>query len=350
MNNILITGGAGFIGSHLTNRLISEDHRVTILDNLSVGKIEGIKNWLDNPDFTFMKGDLKNPKDIIKAIKRCQTVFHLAANPEVQVGETDPHIHFQENLVATFNLLEAMRKSKTAKTIVFTSTSTIYGEATMLPTPENYGPLTPISTYGATKLGCEALITSYAHTFNLHVLILRLANIVGPGANHGVIPDFIRKLQNNPNRLEVLGDGNQKKSYLYIDDCIDAILHATKTFLKNKHKVEIYNIGSTDQITVKRIAEIVAEEMHLPNVNFSFTGGVDGGRGWKGDIKNMRLSTKKLAKTGWKPKHNSEQAIRLATQSLIKERESDEKEATKPFSKEDEERIKARLKALGYID
>jgi UDP-glucose 4-epimerase len=318
MNNILITGGAGFIGTHLTHRLISEGRKVTILDNLSVGKTENMKQWSNNPNFTFLKGDLKNPKDIAKAIQDTKIVFHLAANPEVQVGETDPHVHFQENLVATFNLLEAMRKNKTAKTIVFTSTSTIYGEATMLPTAEYYGPLIPISTYGATKIGCEALITSYAHTFNLQALILRLANIVGSGANHGVIPDFIRKLQTNLSRLEILGDGNQKKSYLHINDCVDAILHATKTFLKNKLKVEIYNIGCNDQITVKRIAEIVAEEMHLPNVNFSFTGGVDGGRGWKGDVKTMHLSTEKLSKTGWKPKHNSEQAIRLATQSLLK--------------------------------
>jgi len=320
MNHILITGGAGFIGTHLTHRLISEGRKVTILDNLSVGKTENIKQWFNNPNFTFIRGDLKNPKDIVEAIQGSQTVFHLAANPEVQVGETHPHIHFQENLVATFNLLEAMRKSKTAKTIIFTSTSTIYGEATTIPTPENYGPLTPISTYGATKLGCEALTTSYAHTFNLSVLILRLANIVGPEANHGVIPDFIRKLKTNPNRLEILGNGSQNKSYLYINDCMDAILHATEIFLKSNRKVDIYNIGSTDQITVKRIAEIVTEEMHLPNVNFSFTGGVDEGRGWKGDVRNMHLSTEKLAKTKWKPKHTSEQATRLATRSLLKTR------------------------------
>jgi len=211
-----------------------------------------------------------------------------------------------------------MRKSKTPKTMVFTSTSTVYGEAKILPTPEDYAPLIPISTYGASKLGCEALTTSYAHTFNLRALILRLANIVGPKANHGVIPDFIRKLKTNPNRLEVLGDGNQKKSYLYIDDCIDAILHATKTFLKSNHKVDIYNIGSTDQITVKNIAKIVIEEMHLPNVSIIFTGGVDGGRGWKGDVKTMRLSTEKLAKTGWKPKYTSEHAIRLTLRALMK--------------------------------
>ena len=176
-----------------------------------------------------------------------------------------------------------------------------------------------ISTYGASKLGCEALITSYAHTFNLHALILRLANIVWARANHGVIPDFIRKLQTNPNRLEILGDGNQKKSYLYIDDCIDAILHATKTFLKNGLNIEMYNIGSSDQITVKNIAKIIIEEMHLPNVNIIFTGGVDGGRGWKGDVKTMYLSTEKLAKTGWRPKRGSEQAIRLTVQQILRE-------------------------------
>ena len=319
MNNILITGGAGFIGNYLTHRLIIEGRKVTILDNLSIGKIKNIQQWLDNPNFAFIEGDLKDSKDITKAIQSSQIVFHLAANPEVQIGETDPQVHFQENLVATFNLLEAMRKSKTAKTIVFTSTSTIYGEANTLPTPEDYGPLAPISTYGATKLGCEALITSYAYTFNSQALILRLANIVGPKANHGVIPDFIKKLQTNSNHLEILGDGNQKKSYLHIDDCINAILHATKTLLKTNFKVNIYNICSIDQITVKKIAGIVAEEMHLHHVKFSFTGGVDGGRGWKGDVKNMHLSTEKLARTGWTPKYTSEQAIRKATQSLLRE-------------------------------
>jgi len=319
-NNILITGGAGFIGSHLSKCLLEERCRVTALDNLSSGRIENISQPLNHQNFMFVKGDLKNPIDIAKAIQFSQIVFHLAANPEIRVGETDPLIHFQENLVTTFNLLETMRKSKSAKTIIFASTSTIYGEASILPTPEEYGPLIPMSTYGASKLGCEALITSYAHTFNLRALILRLANVVGPRSNHGVIYDFIQKLQKDPIRLEILGDGNQQKSYMHIDDCIDAILHATKTFLKSNKKADIYNIGSADQITVKTIAKIIAEEMKLTNVEFHFSGGVNGGRGWKGDVKNMHLSIEKLAKTAWKPKCNSEQAIRLAVRSILNEK------------------------------
>jgi UDP-glucose 4-epimerase len=315
--NTLVTGGAGFIGSHLTDRLLSDGHRVTILDNLSVSNVESIKRWSNNSNFNFTKGDLKNSKDIIKAMQGSQIVFHFAANPEVKMGETNPNVHFQENLVATLNLLEAMRKSKWAKAIIFASTSTVYGEATTIPTPEDYGPLVPISTYGASKLGCEALITSYAYTFGIRGLILRLANIVGEKASHGVILDFIRKLQANPNRLEILGDGKQKKSYLYIDDCVEAIHRATEIFLKNNRKIDIYNIGSHDQISVRKIAEIVAEEMLLPKLTFSFTGGVDGGRGWKGDVKNMHLSTEKIIKSGWRPKYSSEQSIRLTLKNML---------------------------------
>jgi len=247
-------------------------------------------------------------------------VFHSAANPEVRVGETDPSIHFQENLMATFNLLEAVRKSASAKTFVFFSTSTVYGEATILPTPENYGPSIPISTYGASKLGCEALASSYAHTFGLHTLTLRVANVVGSRANHGVIIDFINKLETNPKRLEILGDGTQKKSYLHIEDFIDATLHVTSRFLDDEKKADIYNVGSVDQVEVKKIAEIVADEMRLRDVKFVFTGGVDGGRGWLGDVKIMLLSIDKLLNTGWKPKYNSEQAVRLAVKAILKER------------------------------
>lgn len=313
----LVTGGAGFIGSHLTERLLKEGCKATILDNFSSGKLENIQRLLSNPSLTIIKEDLKKTAKLKQAVKNCEVIFHVAANPEIRIGETDPKIHFEENIVTTLNLLEALRNSQTTKTMVFTSTSTVYGEASQIPTPEEYGPLIPISTYGASKLSCEALITSYAHTFNHKALILRLANIVGPRSNHGVIPDFIRKLKTNPDHLEILGDGTQQKSYLYITDCIDAIMHVTDRFVKTDKKVEIYNVGSSDQITVKKIAAIVTHEMKLENVNFHFTGGVNGGRGWKGDVKNMHLAVNKLLKTGWKPKYNSEQAIRLATQAIL---------------------------------
>lgn len=318
--NALITGGAGFIGSHLVDRLMSTGLHVTVLDNLSVGRVENIAKWVENDHFKLVKGDLKQPKMVEDTVEKVDLVFHLAANPEVRIGETDPGIHFEENLVVTFNILEAMRKSASAKNLVFASTSTVYGEAKVMPTPEDYGPLIPISTYGASKLGCEALVCSYAYTFGLRALILRVANIVGSRTSHGVIIDFIDKLKADSGRLEILGDGTQQKSYLHVDDCVSAILHVTREFSRSEDKVAIYNVGSFDQVTVGRIGEIVAKEMDLRDVNFVYTGGVDGGRGWRGDVKVMLLSVEKLLKTGWTPKHNSEEAVRRATREILKER------------------------------
>ena len=319
-SKVLVTGGAGFIGSHLVDRLMIDGQNVTVFDNLSNGSLKNLERWLGNKRFSFIKGDLKKPGDVEKAVEDIELVFHLAANPEVRVGETDPSIHFQENLVATFNLLEAVRKTASAKTFVFVSTSTVYGDTEVLPTPEDYGPSIPISTYGASKLGCEALACSYAYTFGLRTLILRVANVVGSRATHGVIIDFINKLKADPRRLEILGDGTQKKSYLHVEDCVDAVVHLTRRFLKNQVKADVYNVGSFDQITVTRIAEIVAEEMGLRDVKFVFTGGVDGGRGWLGDVKIMLLSIDKLTKTGWEPKYDSEQAVRLTVKAILEER------------------------------
>jgi UDP-glucose 4-epimerase len=313
----LVTGGAGFIGSHLVDRLMQKGHNVTVLDNLSNGSLKNLESWINHPNFTFTKADLKDPENTEKTVKACSTIFHFAANPEVRIGETEPQIHFEENLVTTFNLLEALRKKKSVKTLVFASTSTVYGRAAMLPTPENYAPLVPISTYGASKLGCEALVSSYAHTFEFRALILRLANIIGPRSNHGVVVDFIKKLKDRPDSLEILGDGNQNKSYMYIDDCIDATIHLTNVFTEGKERIEIFNVGTADQITVKRIANIVIEEMTLSKVKKALKGEVEHGGGWIGDVENMCLSIEKLIQTGWKPKHTSEQAVRLATRCLL---------------------------------
>ena len=316
----LVTGGAGFIGSHLVERLLKEGHKVVIVDNLTSGKTENIKLSLNNPYLTLITEDLKKPVKLERTVKECEIIFHLAANPEVRLGETDPKVHFEENILTTFNLLEAVRQAKKPKTVVFTSTSTVYGEASQIPTSESYGPLIPISTYGASKLACEALITSYAYTFDHKALILRLANVIGPKSDHGVIVDFIRKIKANPNELEILGDGAQEKSYMYIKDCIEAIMHLTYEFMINTKKVDIYNVGSNDKITVKEIARIVAQEMKTQQTKYKFTGGVEGGRGWKGDVKRMQLSIGKLLRTGWKPRYGSREAVKLATRALIEER------------------------------
>ncbi len=307
----LVTGGAGFIGSHLIDALLSKGYEVSCIDNFSSGRKEFIEHNLEKIEL--YEGDLLRQEDISKAIDGCDIVFHLAANPDVRIGAIDTRTHFDNGILATYNLLEEMRKRGLNK-IIFTSSSTVYGEASVIPTPENYGPLIPISLYGAAKLAAEALISSYCHTFDMEAIIYRFANVVGPRSTHGVIYDFIKKLRKNPEELEILGDGKQRKSYLYIDDCIDAMLFGME---KARERVEIFNIGSEDWVEVKEIADIVSEEMGL-KPKYRFTGGI-GGRGWKGDVKFMRLDISKLKNMGWKPKYGSREAIRLTAKWLIKE-------------------------------
>ena len=238
----------------------------------------------------------------------------MAANPEVRVSSINPEVHYKQNIVATFNLLEAIRKYGGIETLIFTSSSTVYGEASVIPTPEDYAPLEPISVYGASKLACEALIMGYAHSYGFNAVIYRLANVVGPRSEHGVIYDFFWKLKRNPKELEILGDGTQKKSYLYVKDCVEAMLIGLKSLDK---RVEIFNVGSEDQVDVKKIAEIVVKEMGLNDVKFRFTGGVDEGRGWVGDVKNMLLDVSKLKSKGWQARYNSEESVRLAIRSIV---------------------------------
>jgi UDP-glucose 4-epimerase len=313
---ILVTGGAGFIGSHLTNALIAQGNEVVALDNLSSGLMKNLPPPQTQKNFKFLKADLKSFGDWNQALDGVSLVCHLAANPEVRVGEVDPSVHFQENLFATFRLLEAMRMSQT-KNLLFASTSTVYGEPNELPTTEDYGPLLPISTYGASKLGCEVLLSSYAHTHGIRSVILRLGNCVGSRAQHGVVVDFIRKLKTKPSSLEVLGDGTQEKSYVHIDDCIDATLFLKDRLLRSQDPCNVYNVSSQDQISVKQIAQIVIDEMGIQDARIGYTGGVDGGRGWLGDVKKMHLSIRKLQALGWSPKLNSEAAIRKATRELL---------------------------------
>lgn len=307
---ILVTGGAGFIGSNLVDRLMERGNRVLVFDNLSSGKMEFIKHHLENPDFTLMKGDLLDHEAIERACKDADMVYHVAANPDVKLGASDTKVHFDQNILATYNLLEAMRKTGVRK-IAFTSTSTVYGEASIMPTQENYGPLIPISLYGASKLACEALITSYSHTFDMQAWIFRFANIVGPRSTHGITVDFIKKLKENPLKLEILGDGKQEKSYLHVSECVNAILFAIE---KSNEEVNIFNIGSEDTISATGIGKVVVQEMGLSDVEFIYTGG---SRGWKGDVPRMRLGIEKLKAIGWKPAYTSEKSIRDTAKALL---------------------------------
>lgn len=309
-NRIIVTGGAGFIGSNLIDRLLEKGNKVIVFDNLSSGKMEFIEHHLENPNFSFVKGDLLDLEAIESTCKDADMVYHVAANPDVKLGASDTKVHLDQNILATYNLLEAMRKGS-AKKIAFTSTSTVYGEASIMPTPENYGPLVPISLYGASKLACEALITSYSHTFDMQAWIFRFANIVGPRSTHGITVDFIKKLKENPHKLEILGDGKQEKSYLHVSECVNSILFAIE---KSKEEVNIFNIGSEDTISATEIGKIVVEEMGLSDVEFTYTGG---SRGWKGDVPRMRLRIEKLKAIGWKPEYTSERSIRETAREVL---------------------------------
>jgi UDP-glucose 4-epimerase len=308
--HILVTGGAGFIGSHVTDRLIEMGNKVTVFDNMSSGRMEFIEHNLKNPNFKLIVGELLDTHAIEKACKDIDFVFHIAANPDVRLGAVDTKVHFDQNITATYNVLEAMRKNE-VKNIAFTSTSTVYGEAEIIPTPENYGPLVPISLYGASKLACEALITSYSHTFDMNSWIFRFANIIGDRGTHGIIVDFIEKLRKDPAELEILGDGKQSKSYLHVKECVDAMMFSVSN---SDREVNIFNIGSEDATNPTRIGEIIVEEMGLDNVKFNYTGG---SRGWKGDVPKMMLSINILKELGWKNEWGSQKSVRETVKALL---------------------------------
>lgn len=301
MTKYFITGGAGFIGSHLTDYLARKGN-VIVYDNLSSGSKDFIAHHLKKNNFCFIEGDLLDKNSLSRAIKGSDFVFHLAANPDIQLSVKKPDLDFQQGTLATFNVLEAMRKNSVAK-IAFSSSSTVFGEPKIIPTPEDYAPLLPISTYGASKLASEGLIASYCHIYGFQSWIFRFANVIGSRLTHGAIYDFIKKLKKNKKTLEVLGDGRQKKSYIHVKDCVEAMPYCVS---KSKEKVNLFNLGTTDRITVGEIAQILLKEMGLSQTKIVFTGG---SRGWKGDVPQMLLDITKIKKLGWKPKYNSKEAV-----------------------------------------
>jgi UDP-glucose 4-epimerase len=307
----IITGGAGFIGSHLVDALVARGDEVTVIDNLVTGSLRTINTHVVEGKVRFVREDLLGDgwQDLLAGQDR---VYHLAADPDVRASAGSPLKVYRENLAATECVLEAMREQGVAE-LVFTSTSTVYGEASVIPTPEDYAPLEPISVYGGTKLACEAMISSYAHTYGMKAWVFRFANIVGARSNHGVIWDFIHKLKNNPQELEILGDGRQIKSYFSVEACIEAFLYAID---HARQPFNVFNIGSEDWIDVRSIAEIVVKEMGMSGIPFRYTGG---DRGWKGDVPKMLLSVQKLRSLGWRPLTNSEESVRKATREIIHE-------------------------------
>jgi Nucleoside-diphosphate-sugar epimerases len=310
---VVVTGGAGFIGSHLVEQLMRRGERVRVVDNLTNGKLENLALHAGDPDFEFLRGDLKDPQLAFRALQDAEIVFHMAANPEVRISYTDPEVHFKENVVVTFNLLEAARRSSIKK-FVFASSSTVYGDVSVIPTPESYE-MKPISVYGASKASSENLVCSYSHLYGFRSASLRYANIIGPRSRHGVIYDFLKKLSLDRTKLEILGDGTQRKSYLYIEDAVRATLMVEESL---SSPYDVFNVGNEDWITVREIAQVVAEVASL-NPTFVFSGGTEDGRGWKGDVKFMLLDSRKLKGLGWSPTLSSAEAVRLTAKSLLTE-------------------------------
>jgi len=311
---ILVTGGAGFIGSHLVDRLIREGYEVRVIDNFSTGRWENLKHVENNPSVEIIKGDLKNEQDIEKAIKEVDTVFHFAANPEVRVSTVNPRIHFEENVIATFNLLEAMRK-RDIKELVFASSSSVYGEPEEIPVDEN-APIKPVSVYGASKAACENLIHAYSKLYGIKAVVLRYANVVGPRLRHGVVWDFMNKLRANPRELEVLGDGTQTRSYIYIDDAVEATMIAWR---KASNMFEVFNVASEDWITVDEVARIVIKVMGLNDVKIVYRPAAHG-VGWLGDVKRIALRIDRLKNQGFKPRWGSRDSVERTAKALLEER------------------------------
>ncbi|DAC71857.1 MAG TPA: nucleoside-diphosphate sugar epimerase [Thermoplasmata archaeon] len=296
-----VTGGAGFIGSNLVDRLLLQGNDVTIYDNFSTGIPEYLENAKKNSGFTLIKGDLLDPDLLDEAISGCDFVFHLAANADVRFGTEHPAKDLHQNTIATFNVLEAMRKNSIDK-IAFSSTGSVYGEAKVIPTPEHAPFPIQTSLYGASKLAGEGLIEAYCEGFGIQSWIFRFVSILGERYPHGHVFDFYKQLRIHPEKLDVLGNGHQKKSYLYIQDCLDAIYIA----IQNSHeKVNIFNLGTNEYCEVNNSINWICEYLGL-TPKIQYTGGE---RGWIGDNPFIFLDCSKIRSFGWKPKYSIKDGI-----------------------------------------
>ncbi|MCI4336532.1 MAG: NAD-dependent epimerase/dehydratase family protein [Thermoplasmata archaeon] len=296
----VVTGGAGAIGSVLVRALLARGSEVRVLDNLSSGRRSHLAGLADDGRWRLVETDLR--KDARPAeFAGAEEVWHLAANPDIRLGTADPRTDLEHGTLATFHVLEAARRAD-VKRVLFSSSSVVYGYPTVFPTPEEYGPLLPQSLYGASKLAGEALLSAYAHCYGIRAFIFRFANIIGPTMTHGVIYDFFEKVRRDPSRLEVLGDGRQSKSYLWVDDCVSAMLRADDAA---HDLVNVFNLGTRDRVSVREIAERVVAATG-GRARIEFTGGE---RGWAGDVPQQLLAIDRIEGLGWKPTWDSRAAV-----------------------------------------
>lgn len=324
MKNVFLTGGAGFIGSHLATRLLAMGCNVTVYDNLSA--LSRAKNrpalLAGKTGYKFIEGDVRDRIDTTIAMAGHDTVFHLAANADIPAGVKDTDLDLDNNVRGTHNVLEAMRHLG-IQSLCFASTAAVYGDlkydldASRKPLAETEGPLFPISLYGASKLAAEALISGYAHMFGIQSSIFRFSNVVGGNMDHGVIYDLIAKLRKNPDEFEVWGDGKGRKPYFLVEDCIEGMLVAYNASCETSGSVaacDVFNLGTPTTCTVAYVAETVREQMGLPKAKIKYTGGR---HGFNGDVPVVQFDTRKMESLGWRAKHSSVDAVRIACRRLI---------------------------------
>lgn len=318
-HKIFVIGGAGFVGSHLVDALLHvspqlshsyDVKKVTIYDNFSYGRKWHYEHHLHDDRLRVIEGDIEDLAKLETTMSAHDVVIHLAANPDIARSEKEPTVDYDLGIALTNNVLEAMRKNGIQR-LLYASSGCVYGDRGETSVNEEYGPLFPISTYGASKVASEALIYSYCYMFGLSACAFRFANVVGARQTHGVAFDFIRKLLKNPKELDILGDGTQSKPYVAVTELVDAMLLANAQLTS---LYEAYNIGTPTHLTVKEIAELTVECMGLKDVEFKYTGG---NRGWKGDVPIVRLGTDKILSLGWKPPMTSRDAMKVAINSMI---------------------------------
>jgi UDP-glucose 4-epimerase len=307
--NFLVFGGAGFIGSHLVERLVRDGASVTVFDNLKTGRTSNLAEVWKNKNFRFVEADVSNRKKVDATVPGHEIIFHFCDDSDIRSAAAHPDTFVEQNIMGLFYVLEAMRKNG-VRTILFPSSTTVFGELKNPPASESHGPMTPLNIYGGAKLAAEGLISAWAHTYDLRAVVFRFVGIIGGRMDHGVVHDFVRKLEKNPSELEVLGDGTQKRSFVLVDDCVEAMLFALANSKKNYNLV---HIGNADQISINKTAEAIIKVMKLKNVRLRHTGGKVG---WKGDVTSNFIGTETLAALGWKPRRSSREAVLEAAKRL----------------------------------
>lgn len=315
VKRVFVTGGAGFIGSHLVDRLLTDGYEVTVFDNLSSGRRENVACHVGKSGFRFVEADLVDLEKTAAEMKGHDLVWHMAANTDIPGGFTRTDMDLKNCVTATYNVVEAMRRNG-IRDLIFPSTGAVYGDlCRTTPCPENSGPLLPVSLYAAGKIASEAFISAYCHLFGLRAWMFRFGNVIGSRMTHGVIFDFIQKLKKNPAELEILGDGNQEKNYFLVEECLDGMAYAFLNIPLTEDKpCDLFNLGTASVSNVKKIASILFEEMNLKDVRIKIAGGL---RSWPGDQPRVYMTIEKMKALGWKAKLHSDDAVRTAARRML---------------------------------